>query len=1034
MDVLRLVPRASAICPHPPAALALLLALAGAFVLPAHAQRLAIQRYTTADGLPHDDVVVISQDLRGFLWFGTAEGLTRFDGYRFATLGPAHGLPNPWVTDTLEEQDGGRWVATRGGVVHLGRSGKPTRTYSIGQTQGSNRVMDLYRDRRGRIWAGTQDGVFMLPSQQAEFVRVGRSAVAAGDFWVTAFAEDEHGTLWISTNSGLMSWRDGGPMDELAWRRLGIKPDWGPLLADGEGRIWGGGAHGLWCLRPSAEAEGAAAPRRLDVPLLAETRIRLPDVPGEICRYRAGGGPDQITALLRTRDGVLWIGTRRQGLLTIGAQGFRRYTRGQGLIDDSVSSLFEDRDENLWVGAPSGLMRMQRGGFTSYGAAEGLVDPHIIAIVADRQDRPCALGRDGVLQCLRGDSLRSVRPRVPGSFGRMGQNQILARDHDGAWWMRAETGLYQFPSADPLAALAQAPRRFGRHTGLPVDHASRVFVDSRGDLWVGFWDRGRNTIARRGARTGAFEWLATPESWAPRRVPYAFAEDAAGNVWIGFAEGGLARYRRGRLDLVEGPHPDRALVSHVRALHVDAKGRLWFAASQDGLGRIDDPDAERPTLRRYGRREGLSSDTVLCVTEDSWGRIYAGTQRGVDRLDPASGLVRRFTAADGLAPGDVEACTWSAGRLWFGTSSGLSAFRPRLEPKTEAPAVYIQGMHVAGEPRETSPSGETEVAGLELPFPGHLQIEFASVGFGSGSGARYQYRLEGADRGWSPLTDERSVNYASLNPGRYRFEVRAVSAEGLMSAAPATVAFRVIPPWWRQPWFLAVAAALVVLAAAAAVRYRVAVLLEIERVRTRIASDLHDDVGSTVSRMAILSEVAKRQVEATHGDAAHVLDEIAASARGLLDTTGDIVWAIDPRRDHGANLAARVREFGAGLLEAKGIAWEFAASPEAEALRFDPEQRRQLLLLFKEGLHNVVRHSRCAAAGVRIDVRDGRLVAEIRDDGRGFAVGAAPSGTGHGLDSMRARAARLGGKLRIQSEVGAGTRLLLEVPVRRRHA
>jgi signal transduction histidine kinase len=186
--------------------------------------------------------------------------------------------------------------------------------------------------------------------------------------------------------------------------------------------------------------------------------------------------------------------------------------------------------------------------------------------------------------------------------------------------------------------------------------------------------------------------------------------------------------------------------------------------------------------------------------------------------------------------------------------------------------------------------------------------------------------------------------------------------------------------------------------------------------------------------MAILSEVAKRQVEDTHAEAARVLEEIGTSARGLLDTTGDIVWAIDPRRDDGASLAARVREFGAGLLEARGIAWEFEASPEAEALKLDPEQRRQLLLIFKEALHNIVRHARCATAAVSIAASNGRLQAEIRDDGRGFADPTGNSSTGHGLDSMRARAARLGGELRIHSRPGTGTRLTLEVPLRRASA
>jgi signal transduction histidine kinase len=211
-------------------------------------------------------------------------------------------------------------------------------------------------------------------------------------------------------------------------------------------------------------------------------------------------------------------------------------------------------------------------------------------------------------------------------------------------------------------------------------------------------------------------------------------------------------------------------------------------------------------------------------------------------------------------------------------------------------------------------------------------------------------------------------------------------------------------------------------------------LLAVERVRTGIATDLHDDVGSTVSRMALLSEVVKAQVQETHPEAARILEQIGASGRELVDSTSDIVWAVDPRRDDVASLVARVREFGAGLFEAKQIAWEFDASAEAEALRLDPEQRRQLYLIFKEALHNIVRHAAGSTASVAIAVVAGRLRAEIRDDGQGFAPSGQSTRRGHGLDSMRARAIRLGGDLDIHSAPGAGTCLTLVVPLRARDA
>jgi signal transduction histidine kinase len=432
----------------------------------------------------------------------------------------------------------------------------------------------------------------------------------------------------------------------------------------------------------------------------------------------------------------------------------------------------------------------------------------------------------------------------------------------------------------------------------------------------------------------------------------------------------------------------------------------------------------------------LAGGAAYSIVEDGYGRVYVGTGRGVLRIDTARHLTSLFTPLDGLPHGSVRvAHAQRGGTLWFGTTDGVSRFVPGPPGEEPEPPIAVTAVQAAGEALPISELGVPEVPTFTLPpGQGQVEVEFVSVHSVPGQAVRYEYRLDGADEDWRGPSSERRLRFARLAPGRYRLEVRAVASGGRVSRHPATVSFVVLQPVWKRPWFVAAAALALGGAAYMGYRVRLAHLLSLERVRTRIATDLHDDVGSTVSRMAILSEVAKRQVEDTHAEAARVLEEIGTSARGLLDTTGDIVWAIDPRRDDGASLAARVREFGAGLLEARGIAWEFEASPEAEALKLDPEQRRQLLLIFKEALHNIVRHARCATAAVSIAASNGRLQAEIRDDGRGFADPTGNSSTGHGLDSMRARAARLGGELRIHSRPGTGTRLTLEVPLRRASA
>jgi signal transduction histidine kinase len=334
-------------------------------------------------------------------------------------------------------------------------------------------------------------------------------------------------------------------------------------------------------------------------------------------------------------------------------------------------------------------------------------------------------------------------------------------------------------------------------------------------------------------------------------------------------------------------------------------------------------------------------------------------------------------------------------------------------------------------PYPVSDLGARSLQDLTLrPDQNTLAFEFLTLEFAE-EAVRYQYRMEGAETSWSSATEDRAVRYAGLSPGSYRFVVRAVDADG-HGGEPATVAFVVVNHVWKRPWFLALAGLALVGVAYAGYRVRLAHLLALERVRTRIATDLHDDIGSSLSRVAILSEVARRQVDG-HDEARSLLEDIGTTARTLIDATSDIIWAIDPRRDAVGPLAARVREFAGGLFSAGGARVRVQAEPEVEHVHLEPVGRRHLYLALKEALNNAARHARCREVTVRLAVHGRRLVAEVADDGCGFvpcepAPDASTRG-GRGLGSIRERAAALGGTLVVESAPGRGTVLRLEVPI-----
>ena len=304
----------------------------------------------------------------------------------------------------------------------------------------------------------------------------------------------------------------------------------------------------------------------------------------------------------------------------------------------------------------------------------------------------------------------------------------------------------------------------------------------------------------------------------------------------------------------------RAATVRVTALHVDPRGRLWVGTRGAGLYRSDDPAAERPRFTAYTVANGLSSGTVWCLTDDGAGKLYAGTARGVDRLEPESGQFKHFSVADGLAGSEVIAAFRDRdGALWFGTFKGIS--RLTRASGCRARTAHRLDWRTAHSRRGPAARAPGPVRTSRCAISRHIRIRSRSTTSASlphpESCSRISTNSKDTDSAWTAPTPERTVNYAELAPGSYRFLVRAVNADGQASQAPASVTFTILPPVWKRGWFLGTLALLAIASGYAVHKSRVTRLLEMERLRTRIASDLHDDVGSSLTQISILSEIVR---------------------------------------------------------------------------------------------------------------------------------------------------------------------------------
>jgi ligand-binding sensor domain-containing protein/two-component sensor histidine kinase len=1023
----------------------------------AHAERLPIRVYTTADGLGQNTVNRIVRDSRGFLWFSTDEGLSRFDGYAFTNYTIAHGLPHPVVQDVLETRSGVYWVGTGGGLYRFNPSrlrnadfGLQNEAREIRDLQSAIRnssepMFVLYRpndnsttgtvnvlleDRSGAVWCGAGRGLYRLEQTNGQWtlgsVEIGLPREVENDMRVRALVENRQGDLWIGAESGLYRRRPDGRTARYTTEQGLPANEVRALLVDTNGHLWVGTRSGVVRIEPEPTTDQLKIIRVYT----AKDGLRNPNT----------------RSLFQSSTGRLWVGssTMLVELVPNENQAGSRldYDVSElGLSKLFVQTLAEDRDGNLWIGTDNGALKLARNGFTTYTEADGLGESRVSALFESRG------GDLGVvtlfssatpLSWFEGKRFKAIRPQLPRGltyFG-WGWHQLILQDQAGEWWLPTGQGLVRYPKVNHLSQLAVTPPKaiYTTKDGLVSNDVFRLYEDSRGDIWMATFSEARSGITRWERARERFHHYGEADGLPLRTpIPYSFGEDRAGNVWIGCGDAdSLARFSNGRFTLFTSEHGVPA--GKIHGLYLDNAGRLWIGSTTGGLARLDDPSAERPRFITYTTAQGLSSSSINCITEDRYGRLYIGTARGVDRLDPATGRVKQFTSADGLITGEVVVSVRDRnGDLWFGGQDGLSRLSPQLDPPQSPPLILINGVRVAGNQQPISALGETALSLPDLTVDrNQLQVDFVGLSFAPGESLRYQYRLAGADREWSAPTDQRTVNYANLAPGTYQFFVRAINSNGMASPTPATIHFTILPPVWQRWWFVMLAALVLSLIGYVGYRTRVAQLLALERVRTRIATDLHDDIGSSLSRIAILSEVVKQQPDIPRQDSAQMLGEVAETARGLMEAMSDIVWAIDPRRDDLNNLVYRIRRFASDVLEAKHIRCEFQVPTGLEQIKLTPEQRRHVYLIFKEAIHNIVRHADCTAVSLAINVSDHQLVADIRDDGRGFAQ--PPGGTdfneGHGLESMRNRAAQLGGQLKIDSAPGSGTCVKLSVPLK----
>jgi len=958
------------------------------------------QVWRTDSGLPQNTVHCILQTSDGYLWLGTDGGVVRFDGLDFVTFDAENTpqLASDTIYDLLQDASGALWISTASGLVRY-RDGGFT-AYSTAHGLPADTVWFTHEDRRHRMWAITSAGPAVFNGQS--FVPIA-GAQAAGPVNRQALAEDGQGRVWLGGSSGVFVF-DSAP--RVTQHLLsGVEAE--AVGLDRQGNVWIGTGEGLdryadGALTPIFSLEVTALEPDADGSMWVGTATGLAHVSarGVVLRSPASGERlEGVDRLFRDRQGILWIATER-GLFRLAGDQLQSFAPSSPLAANRVLSLYEDREGDLWLGTGSGglhLLRDQK--FTTYSTRDGL-SGDLVSCVFQGANREVWIGTDGA-----GLNRRTATGFAHYSTADGLSSNVVLSLAGGAGddlWIGTPNG---------LNLLHQGRfQRFSSGNGLPDDFIRSLYTDRDSTLWIGT----RHGLAHlAGGRFTSFSSLDGLGS------DFIGAILRAGlDLWVG-TSGGLSRLHDG--NFTNYTVKQGLSNNTVTAMAQDGQGTLWLGTHGGGLNRWRDGGMQPFPLRSL-------PGTIYGVLEDGLGHLWLSSKTGIFRVTMAG--VTGYGTADGMnireCSGGGHPAAWKLadGSLWFATLDGVSVIDPAHAPENRVPPpVAIEKVLVND--RAVNPEGDLVLK----PGAGRLEFQYAGLSFAAPQKVQYRYRLEGFDRGWIEAGTRRAAFYTNLPPGNYRFRVMAANNDGVWSTAGAVFGLRLLPHYYQTWWFYSALALASVLLGYLVYRWRV-VQVEAQwgavlRERGRIAREIHDTLAQGFAGISVQLEVAARLLGA--GAAREPLDQARALARASLEEARTSIWNLRSQGAEAEDLPSRLSRSCSRIaggsetkvyLQVKGT--------------YRPVQRRieeELLRIGQEAVTNAVRHAAASRIEVQLIYEAARVSLRVEDDGRGFATSANGRPGHYGIRGMQERAGEIDGALVLESTPGAGTRVMIEVPV-----
>lgn len=981
-------------------------------------------------GLSQSTVYAIVQDAQGFMWFGTQDGLNRYDGYSIKVFkhNPAdsNSIADDRINCLLSDSKGNLWIGTANGgvdryVLPEGKFYHHFNNVNDSLSLSNNNVTALFEDSVGNLWVGTNYGLNLYNRKNNTFKHYffdvkNRSSLNGNS--ITAICEDQDFYLWVGTYNGLFKLNLKGDLKFTRIKNLNANPHTAygnnvtSLYVDNKGSIWIGTydaslkrynkkSKTFYYYKNTAKAinsiyEGSKGNLWLGSDYIS---LRILNLKSETVSQISSIDNDLINTLYQDKNGILWIGSVFRGAFIYdrNKNRFRHYLNNPQ-NPNMVMSIIEDRNGELWA--------------ATYG--NGLKNIN-----------------------KKRDKITTYRfnPNNPNSLS-SDKTFSLCETTDGNIWVGTIGG-----GLDCFNKSTNTFKHYMQHSpidkkGLSNNDITSLYEDTNDNLWIGNVTGGIDILNLENKTfRHYYSGEKNPNTLGGVRSVTKFYTDKKGTMWIGT----LAGFKlfdpklNSFVDYKLNPYSKKQNSLSISITDFLFEGNIiWIGTSRDGFLKYN---TGTDSLISYTTNDGLPDNVVYGILPDRSGHLWISTNKGISKFNPALGTFKNYDVNDGLQANEFNQGSYFQapdGEMFFGGVNGFNAFYPnKIKENKIVPPVYLTAFKIFDKPLKLN-RPISYVKKIKLSYSQNFfSFEFVVLDYTSPEKNKYAYMLEGFDKDWHMVpAKQRYASYTNLDPGEYVLHIKGSNNDGIWNNKGISLSIIITPPFWMTWWFKILVIAAIITLAAAAYNYRVNKLRELDRMRLRIASDLHDEVGSDLGGISLIGQRLQKQRDIPKTIDKGLL-EINDAAFKTAEKLRDIVWFVNPEHDKSEHLVNRLKDLTSVLL--KDMDYKFSINEGVTFENVDLEFRRQLYLIFKEILHNITKHADAKKVYISFEQNHQEFRIIVKDDGKGFSkayegVLAAVSfeklqniSNGMGLKNIYRRAEDINAKVFIQSKPGKGT-------------